>query len=108
MTNATRPRAMIKSPRPGSEVLQKMQSVVPALALVTYASLHGAQRRSIEQGFGIGDSGFADHTVSREKQRDSVTERVPNPDSRIPRQRPHPAERNRRRKASSRWARAPC
>src|SRR5689334_11147390 len=52
MTNETRPRARIRSPRPGSVMLQKTQSGVAALALVTYASLHGAQRCSMNLEFG--------------------------------------------------------
>src|SRR6266849_5168539 len=57
MTYATRPRTSTSSSRPGSEAWQKMQSVVMSvLALVTYASLQGAHRRSIGN-LGLGDMG---------------------------------------------------
>src|SRR5262245_56839743 len=46
MTYETRPRTRINSSRPGSSVLQKMQPSIGPLAFVTYASLHGDQRRS--------------------------------------------------------------
>src|SRR3954469_25024847 len=47
MTNDTRPRTSTSSSRPGSEVLQKMQSVLAPPEPVTYALLHGAHRRSM-------------------------------------------------------------
>src|SRR3954471_13271436 len=55
MTNERRPRATIRSLRPGSVMSQKMQPVGSPLALVTYASLQGAHKRSTA---GAGVSGL--------------------------------------------------
>src|SRR3954467_11741789 len=59
MTNETRPRTRISSLRPGAERSQKMQLLLPPLAPVTYALLHGAQRRSTLDGESVGRRGGA-------------------------------------------------
>src|SRR3954468_5507822 len=49
MTYDTRPRTSTSSSRPGSELLQKMQPLLAPPEPVTYALLHGAQRRSMRK-----------------------------------------------------------